>query len=205
MAVGDISLLGMDIDTEWKLYYIAVAVLVLVMLGALNILRSPTGRAFVAIRDSEHAAQSLGVNLATTKTLAFAISAAFTGLAGALYAHKLLYISPEAFTIFMSIELLLMVVIGGLGSLHGVVFGAAFVILLPQAIAIFRDKLPSMVAEQPGLESAFFGLILVLVILFEPLGIYGRWLKIKHYFSVFPLYRKSTFKRQKSYTRMTQH
>ena len=205
MPVGDISLLGMEIDMEWKLYYVAIAVLILVMLAALNILRSPTGRALVAIRDSEPAAQSMGVNLAKYKTLAFAISAAFTGLAGALYAHKLLYISPDAFTIFMSIELLLMVVIGGLGSLHGVVFGAAFIILLPQAIAIFRDELPSMIAEQPGLEAAFFGLILVVVILFEPLGIYGRWLKVKHYFSVFPLYRKATFKRQKSYTRMTQH
>ncbi len=205
MPVGDISLLGMEIDMEWKLYYVAIAVLILVMLAAFNILRSPTGRALVAIRDSEPAAQSMGVNLAKYKTLAFAISAAFTGLAGALYAHKLLYISPDAFTIFMSIELLLMVVIGGLGSLHGVVFGAAFIILLPQAIAIFRDELPSMIAEQPGLEAAFFGLILVVVILFEPLGIYGRWLKVKHYFAVFPLYRKATFKRQKSYTRMTQH
>lgn len=205
IAVGDISLAGIAIDTEWKLYYLSVAVLGLVMLAAINILRSPTGRAMIAIRDSEIAAQSMGVSLAKYKTVAFAISAAFTGIGGALFAHKLLYISPDAFTIFLSIEFLVLVVVGGLGSLHGAVFGAGLIVILPQAIAIARDYLPAFIAHQPGLESGIFGLILVLVIIFEPTGIYGRWLKIKHYLMVFPLYRKATFRRQKAYTRMVQH
>ena len=107
-----------------------------------NLLRSPTGRAWVAIRDSEIAAQSMGVNLALYKTMAFAYSAALMGLAGALFAHKIAYLAPDIFTILLSIQFLLLVIVGGLGSLHGAVFGAIFVALLPPVIAILRDSIP---------------------------------------------------------------
>ncbi|MEX0942769.1 MAG: hypothetical protein WD002_09505, partial [Pseudomonadales bacterium] len=99
------------------------------------------------------------------------------------------------------IQLLLMVVVGGLGSMHGVIYGAIFIGMLPQAIAVMRDYLPEPVAQIPGLEPGIFGLILVLVLIYEPLGIYGRWLKIRSYFEQFPLYRKATHQRQKSYLR----
>ncbi len=158
-------------------------------------------RAFIAIRDSEVAAQSMGVSLAKYKTVAFVISAGLTGLAGALYAHRLQYISPEAFTIFQSIEFLLLVVVGGLGSLHGAVFGAIFIIVLPQAITELKDWLPESIANQTGIDAGMFGLIIILFMLYEPLGLYGRWVKIKTYFNVFPLYKKATFKRQKAYLR----
>ena len=94
-----------------------------------------TGRAFVAIRDSEISAQSMGIHLARYKTLSFAISAALAGIGGALYAHKLQFISPDQFNILQSIDLLLMVVIGGLGSVHGAFLGAIFLIAMPQVIA----------------------------------------------------------------------
>jgi branched-chain amino acid transport system permease protein len=181
-----------------------MAFAVAALLLARNLLRSPTGRAFVAIRDSEIAAQSMGVNLAIYKTTAFAISAGFTGFAGALYAHKLQFISPEAFTILVSIEFLLLVVVGGLGSLHGAVFGAIFVIMLPQAIAISKEHLPAAIAEQTGLDAALFGIIIIGFMLFEPLGIYGRWIKIKAYFTLFPLYKKGLFKRQRAYMKTEQ-
>ena len=164
-------------------------------------LRSPTGRAMVAVRDSETSAQSMGIHLAYTKGLAFAISAAFTGLAGGLFAHKISYLAPDGFTLIMSIQLLLMVVVGGLGSMHGVIFGAFFIGLLPQGIAIFRDSVPPTIAQIPGLEPGIFGLILVLFLIYEPLGIYGRWCKIRLFFEEFPLYRKATYKKQKSYLR----
>jgi len=180
-------------------YFLSLGVLAAVILFSLNLLRSPTGRAMMAIRDSEISAQSMGVNLAKTKTVAFAISAGITGLAGALFAHKLGFLSPESFTVLQSLELLVLVVVGGLGSLHGAIFGAIFVLALPQALAILKDYLPSQIAETPGMEPLVFGLILVLFIIFEPFGIYGRWLKVKHYFQMFPLYKKATFKRQKSY------
>lgn len=193
--------LGLGIADDRPFYYLTFAALVLALWVARNLLRSPTGRAFIAIRDSEIAAQSMGVNLAAYKTLAFAISAGFCGFAGALFAHRIGYLAPDAFGILLSIQLLLMVVVGGLGSLHGAIFGAIFVGALPQMIAILRDYLPDRVAHQPGLEPGLFGLILVFFILFEPLGLYGRWLKIKLYFALFPLYKKATFKRQKTYTK----
>ncbi|WP_341704109.1 branched-chain amino acid ABC transporter permease [Ferrovibrio sp.] len=195
------EIFGHSIVEDRFFYYLCFGALVLAILAALNLLRSPTGRAFIAIRDSEIAAQSMGVNLAAYKTLAFAVSAGFTGFGGALFAHKIGYLAPDAFNILLSIQLLLMVVVGGLGSIHGAIYGAMFVGALPQMIAILRDYLPESVARQPGLEPGLFGVILVFFILFEPLGIYGRWLKVKLYFSLFPLYKKATFKRQKTYTK----
>lgn len=199
MVVDAPDLFGYQLWATWEFYFLCLVVLILVILGALNLLRSPTGRAMVAIRDSEVSAQSMGVNLSKYKTIAFGLSAGVTGLAGALMGHKFNYLSPDAFNFIISIQLLLMVVVGGLGSIHGAIFGAIFIGTLPQVLAIARDYLPPAIGQTPGLEPGIFGLILVLFILFEPLGLYGRWLKIKHYFSVFPLYRKSTFKRQKAY------
>jgi branched-chain amino acid transport system permease protein len=192
-------LLGYPLTRVWEFYYLSLAILVLVALATINLMRSPTGRAMVAIRDSEISAQSLGVNLVLYKTIAFALSAAITGLAGALLAHKFKFISPDAFNIILSIQLLLMVVVGGLGSVHGAIYGAIFVGGLPQAIALMRDYLPGAIAKTPGLEPGLFGLVMVLFVLFEPLGVYGRWLKVKAYFDHFPLYRRATFKRQRAY------
>ena len=204
LFVESITIAGVGFDVEWRFYYLALAITILVILAAINILRSPTGRAMIAIRDSEIAAQSMGVHLTKYKTVAFGISAAFTGIAGALYAHKIMFISPESFTILLSIELLLLVVVGGLGSIHGAVFGAIFIIVLPQAIVLLKDILPTVISEQTGLQAGIFGLVIILLMLFEPLGLYGRWVKIKLYFSMFPLYKKATFKRQKSYSRTDQ-
>ena len=192
---------GVSMNDEVAFYFVCLVVLILALLAAMNLLRSPTGRALVAIRDSEIAAQSMGVNRARYKTTAFAISAGFTGLASGLFAHKIGYLAPDAFNVLLSLQLLLMVVIGGLGSLHGVIYGAIFIGFLPQMIAVARDYLPEAISRQPGLEPGIFGLILVFFILFEPLGIYGRWLKVKLYFQLFPMYKKATFKRQKTYTK----
>jgi branched-chain amino acid transport system permease protein len=204
-------------------YFLCLAFLIGGLWLTANVLRGPTGRAWVAIRDSEIAAQSMGVNLAVYKTRAFAYSAALMGIAGGLFAHKIGFLAPDIFSVLLSIQLLLMVVVGGLGSLHGAVFGAVFVALLPVLISEARDALPAWIGQaaaifgkeagsvaflsverfvkQPGLEPGIFGLILVLVILFEPLGIHGRWSKVKLYFSIFPLYKRATFKRQKAYMR----
>lgn len=201
MVVPRPEVLGFNLGAPLPFYYVCLVVLVGALFIALNILRSPVGRAMIGIRDSEISAQSMGIDLARTKSVAFAISAGFTGLAGGLFSHNLGYLAPDAFTMLTSIQLLLMVVVGGLGSLHGVIFGAIFIVLLPQAIAIMRDSLPPVIGQIPGLEPGLFGLILVLFLIFEPLGVYGRWRKIRHFFEEFPLYRKATHKRQKSYLR----
>ena len=195
------ELLGFDLGSGGAFYYLCLGAAIVCLLLAMNLLRSPTGRAMNAIRDSEISAQSMGIDLARTKSIAFAISAGFTGLAGALFAHKLGYLAPDAFTLLTSIQLLLMVVVGGLGSLHGVFYGAIFIGLLPQGIAMLRDTLPAALGQLPGIEPGLFGLILVLFLIYEPEGIYGRWLKVRQFFSEFPLYRKATHRRQKRYLR----
>ena len=169
------------------------------MIAVMNLLRSSTGRAFVAIRDSEISAQSMGIHLAHYKTLSFALSAGLAGVAGALYAHQLQFISPDQFNILQSIDLLLMVVVGGLGSVHGAFLGAIFLIIMPQAIAVLKDYLPLFVAQAPGLQGLVYGLVLIAFVLFEPMGLYGRWLKVRTYLQLFPFYRQGLFKRQKSF------
>ena len=193
-----IELFGMKIDGDASFYYLCLALTVLSILALMNLLRSPTGRAFVAIRDSEISASCMGVNLATYKTMSFALSAALTGIAGALYAHKVSFISPEQFTLLQSIEMVTIVILGGVGFIHGAVLGAVFVIVLPQLISIAKDYLPSNLAGS-GLQATVFGLVLIVFIIFEPLGLYGRWLKLRTWFELFPFYRRGMFRRQKSY------
>jgi branched-chain amino acid transport system permease protein len=199
LNVGQPQILGWTVSSGAPFYYLCLIITVLSTLAILNLLRSPTGRAFVAIRDSEISAQSMGIHLAYYKTLSFAVSAGLAGLGGALYAHNLRFLSPDQFNIIQSIDLLLMVVIGGLGSIHGVFFGAIFLITMPQLISSAKDFLPMAIADAPGLKAAVYGAVLMAFVLFEPLGIYGRWLKIRTFFSLFPFYRKGLFKRQKSF------
>src|SRR6266446_7099789 len=223
MKVDKPVIFGVEFADDRSFYYLCLFFLVIVLWLTRNLLRSPTGRAWIAIRDSEIAAQSMGVNLAIYKSMAFAYSAALMGLAGALFAHKIGFLAPDIFSVLLSIQFLLMVVVGGLGSLHGALYGAVFVAMLPVVISQARDSVPSWAStlgaafgkdagaatfravdqfvKKPGLEPGLFGLILVLFILFEPLGIYGRWRKIQLYFATLPLYKRATFRRQKAYMR----
>ena len=222
-AVERPVIFGYRLHDDAALYFLCLGFLVAGLWLTRNLLRAPAGRALIAIRDSEIAAQSMGINLAFYKTMAFAYSAGLMGVAGALFAHNVGYLAPDIFTVLLSIQFLLMVVVGGLGSLHGAILGAIFVALMPVLISSARDLVPDLFGQmfavlgneasvaasaavdrfvkQPGLEPGIFGLILVLFVLFEPRGIYGRWVKIKTFFSLFPLYRRATFKRQKSYMR----
>jgi branched-chain amino acid transport system permease protein len=197
--VKPVEIFGYALESDAAFYYLCLALTVICCLGCVNLLRSPTGRAFVAIRDSEISASCMGVNLARTKTMSFALSAALTGIGGALYAHKLAFISPEQFTLLVSIELITIVILGGIGFLHGAVLGAAFVIVLPQLISLAKDYLPEGTAALSGLQATVFGLVLVLFIIFEPMGLYGRWLKVRTWFELFPFYRRGMFRRQKAY------
>ena len=193
------EMFGWVIDSGQGMYWLCLGLTIAATLGILNLLRSPTGRAFVAIRDSEISAQSMGIHLAYYKTLSFSISAGLAGVAGALYAHNLQFISPEQFNLLQSIDLLLMIVIGGLGSVHGVFLGALFLISMPQGISLVKDFLPEAIGQAPGLKSVIYGAVLIAFVLFEPMGLYGRWLKVRTYLQMFPFYRKGMFKRQKSF------
>src|SRR6266545_574281 len=133
---------GLSFAHEVAFYFLCLAILMGGLWLTRNLLRSPTGRAWVAIRDSEIAAQSMGVNLAAYKTMAFAYSAGLMGLAGALFAHKVGFLAPDTFSVLLSIQFLLMVVVGGLGSLHGAIYGSVFVAMLPVLISEARDSVP---------------------------------------------------------------
>lgn len=194
--IGDWGLDGFK-----RFYYLCLLLATISTFAILNWLRSPTGRALTALRDSEVAARSMGVNLAFYKTVAFCASAFLSGLMGALLAHKIGYLAPEVFSPLLSIQMLMLVVVGGLGSIHGVYFGAAFIVILPLLIAVAKSYLPEAIAMQPGVEPGMYGAVLVGFILFEPTGMYGRWQKIKFFFSTFPLYKADSFKKQKTYMR----
>jgi branched-chain amino acid transport system permease protein len=226
MRVKTMQLFGTTVPRDGpSFYYLCLAVLVLTIVGTLNLLRSPTGRAFVAIRDSETAARSMGINVALYKVKSFAISAAITGFAGVLFAHKLSFISPVMFTLQLSIEFIIVFLIGGTFSLHGAVLGAIFLVMIDPFLTYLKDDMPGIIAgvaatlgagkeraghiqdtvaafaSANGLKGAIYGVIIVLFVLFEPLGLYGRWLKIKLFFQLFPLYKRATFKRQKIYVK----
>jgi len=206
-------------------YFLCLGTLVAAIVLALNLARSPTGRAFMAIRDSETAAKSMGVNLALYKVKSFTISAAITGMAGVLFAHKLSFISPEMFTLVLSLEFIMVIIIGGIIGLHGAVLGAVFIVMIDPFLTLLKDDVPTLISSlmlafgaaqetaagvassigdigaAPGMKGALYGLIIIFFIIFEPYGLYGRWLKVKLYFQLFPLYKKATFKRQKTYVK----
>ncbi|WP_163851347.1 branched-chain amino acid ABC transporter permease [Pseudooceanicola aestuarii] len=199
LLVPSPQLFGVSLGATNRFYWLALITCILVTLLVVNLLRTPTGRAFVAIRDSEISAQSMGINLALYKTASFALSAAIVGVAGALYAHQLRYLSPEQFGILQSIDLLMLVVVGGLGAVQGAFIGAAFLIAAPQLISLLRDYLPGVIGQAPGLQSVVFGLVVILVVMFEPQGLYGRWVRIRTYFELFPIYRKGLMRRQRAF------
>jgi branched-chain amino acid transport system permease protein len=206
LVAPPVSIFGLEIDrygTPGLFYYLVLFVTLVVLLAYRNLLRTPTGRAFTAIRDSEISAQAMGVNLTKTKALSFGLSCGISGLAGALMGHYAGAFNHETFNLFLSIQLLLMIVIGGLGSIHGAFLGALVIASLQQFIAIARDWITDATGlnavNLPGIEAGVFGLIVLGFILFEPMGLYGLWFKIRTYFELFPFYRKNMFKRQKSY------
>ncbi|KNZ31840.1 MAG: ABC transporter permease [Methylibium sp. NZG] len=198
-AVNEPTLFGRSLGGPLAFYFLCLAMLLLVLMLMINLTRSSLGRALVGVRDSEAASYSLGLPVARIKVAAFAASATITGLAGALLAHHLKYLTPDAFTLLLSMELVLMVVIGGLGSLRGAIFGALLIGLLPTAISRLKPLLPDAMARQFGLETFVFGLVLALFVLFEPAGLNGRWLKLRAMVESFPLYRRDTFRRGKRY------
>ncbi|MFT5005195.1 MAG: branched-chain amino acid transport system permease protein [Paracoccaceae bacterium] len=197
-----IDILGFEIE-RWtqpeRFYYLVLIVTIAATLVYRNLLRSPLGRAFAAIRDSEVSATAMGIHIARTKAISFGISCGITGIAGSLMGYFAGAFNNETFSLVISITLLMMIVIGGLGSIHGAFFGAIVVAFLPQVLSIAKDSLGGATVAIPGLETGVFGMILIMFILFEPMGMYGRWMKIRIWFELFPFARKDMFKRQKSY------
>jgi branched-chain amino acid transport system permease protein len=179
-------------------YYMIMLIAVIMVIGAVKLIKTRVGRAFIAIRDSDIAAEAMGVNLTYYKTLAFAVSAFYTGVAGGLFAFILGFINPESFHLIMSITFLAMVVVGGLGSIMGSICGATLmtyldiklqaiqdISLIGPALMTFSQKYMS-VAGISNIAVIVYGLILILIVLFEPLGIFGFWIRTKRYWKTWP-------------------
>jgi branched-chain amino acid transport system permease protein len=151
---------GLPIGQDMWLYYFTLAITIAIYIASVNLLRSRSGRAFMAIRDNEIAASSMGVNVALYKTLAFGVSAGITGVAGGLGAIAVQFVAPDSYTITLAISLFLGMVVGGVGWLPGSFVGAAFIVFVPN-IAESISK---------GLSGAVFGVLLFLVIFLVPHG-----------------------------------
>jgi ABC-type branched-subunit amino acid transport system permease subunit len=148
--------------SETARYYLVAVVAALLVAAAANLARTRTGRALLAIRESEIAAQASGVPVARYKTVAFGLSAFYTGVAGGLFAFVVGFLSPDAFDVFMSVDFIVMIILGGLGSVPGSVVGAAVVTVLHDSLAAFQNYRPLI-----------FGVILIACMLFMPGGIIG--------------------------------
>lgn len=164
------------LNSHQSMYFLVWTCVVLLSLVAFNLTRSHVGRAFVALRDSDIAAEVTGVNLRYYKTLAFAVSAFYAGFGGALEAYVVRYLEPTMFNLYESIYYLAMVVVGGLGTIPGSMFGATLLTLLQFGLSQAQEYLPVV-----------YGAVVILVMTVEPRGLYGRWLKIKLWSKTWPL------------------
>ncbi|MBM3643922.1 MAG: branched-chain amino acid ABC transporter permease [Alphaproteobacteria bacterium] len=187
------AVFGYPLKTQRELYYFLLLFAVLAIVGALNIVRSRIGRAFVAIRDQDIAAEIIGINIFRYKLTAFAISSFYAGVTGVLYTYYLGIANYENFLISTSIDYLAMIIIGGLGSVLGAIFGAIFVTLLPILIRLFMETFGTLfftTAELnniiPAMRLGIFGLLIIVFLVLEPEGLNRLWRNIRSYFRVWP-------------------
>lgn len=187
------SLFGYEFKTQGQLYFFLLFFVVLAIVATLNLVRSRIGRAFVAIRDQDIAAEIIGINIYRYKLLAFAISSFYAGVTGVLYTYYLGIANYEQFQIVVSIDYLAMIIIGGLGSVLGSIFGAIFVTLLPIAISLIVESVGSLFfeAEQirnvaPNVRLITFGLLIIVFLILEPEGLNRLWRNVRTYFRVWP-------------------
>jgi branched-chain amino acid transport system permease protein len=183
--LGPISFAG-----RTNYFYLTYGVVILTVIFAANLFRSKVGRAFIAVRDRDIAAEVMGVNLFQTKLIAFAVSSFFIGMAGSLEAHYRTIINPEFFNIGISIEFLAMIIIGGVGSLHGSIFGAIFMTELPVLLRTLAGSIEPFFPGAANILAAtremIFGAVVILFLVIEPEGLARIWKDIKNYFRLWP-------------------
>jgi branched-chain amino acid transport system permease protein len=177
-------------STEREYYWITLCFVVLAVGYGRNLIRSRMGRAFVAIRDRDLSAEIIGINLFRYKLSAFAISSFYAGVAGALWITFLKVVTPDHFPFILSIQYLAMIIVGGLGSILGSIFGAVFMTLIPEMLNYISEIVK---IYAPGKEEIFvplkevlFGVLIVLFLIFEPLGLAEIWNRIKNFFRLWP-------------------
>jgi len=190
---------GFILKTDIQKYYLILIITIFLVISARNLMKTRVGRAFVAIRDSDIAAEVIGVNLLIYKTLSFAVSAFYAGIAGGLFGFVLGFFNPEPFNLILSIIFLVMIVVGGLGSIAGAIMGATLITILQYSLLKNIQEVPCLgpflvdvsqrwftVIGLENMNNIVLGLIMIGIVIFEPLGMYGIWIRIKKYWRTWP-------------------
>ncbi len=184
------ALFGYKLDTYESFYYVILLFVAATAMFTKNLSMGRTGRALVAIRDRDIAAEIIGVHLARYKILAFVISSFIAGLSGALYAYLVGLIGPDHFTFNQSILYIAMIIVGGMGTVAGAIIGAIFMVLLPEVISAVSGPLasayPAFSPRIGAIAVIAYGLVIIFFLMFEPDGLFGIWIRIKRYWKPWP-------------------
>ena len=187
------SSLGLPLSREQSFFLFVVPFLILAVVAAKNIVRTRTGRAFQAIRDREIAAAIIGVDVARYKIAAFALSSFYAAAAGALLGSYLRHVTPGSFDLFVSVQFVAMIIVGGVGTIYGSVFGALFIVLIPRVVERISPMLPMVDQSGSGagitvftLNQLIFGVLIVVFLVVEPTGLAGIWARARLYFRTWP-------------------
>lgn len=191
---SQLAFAGQDFSLNQGYFWLIWGIVALVALLAKNIVRTRPGRAMQAVRDRDLAAEVIGVSLARYKIGAFAISSALAGMAGALFGSYQQFVSPGEWSLFLSIQYIAIIIVGGVGTIFGSIVGALFLGGLPVLIDRYSEAIPGIATAGPddgfitvsSLNQAIFGLVIVAFLVFEPRGLAAVWLRVKAYFRSWP-------------------
>lgn len=191
ISIPTAGLFGVDLGSDRNFFFVIFFCFVIMTWMAVNLVRTRYGRAFIAIRDNDQAAEGMGIPIFRYKLLAFAVSSFYAGFAGALFAYYMMSITPEPFSLWLSIEYIAMIIIGGLGSIPGAAFGTVFIIALNEVLSHITDYLMNVGTTGMGITIAplrefIYGLAIILFIIFEPKGLAEVWRIVRSSFRLWP-------------------
>lgn len=184
------SLFGIPLNSDRAMFYVVVISAGIMLLAARNLFRTRVGRAFIAIRDKDISAEVLGIDLFRTKLLAFALGSFYAGVAGALMGYFFRVITPEHFSLGLSIFYLAAIIVGGMGTVLGTILGAAFMALVPEVlrgtVSLFSEVAPNAMALLSPVREIVFGALIVGFLIFEPHGLIEIWRRVRRFFHLWP-------------------
>jgi len=192
ISVPAANIFWIDLGSDRNFFYVIFICFVVMTWIAVNLIRTRYGRAFIAIRDNDQAAEGMGIPIFPYKLLSFAISSFYAGFAGALFAYYMMSITPEPFNLWLSIEYIAMIIIGGLGSIPGAVFGSIFIVTLNEVLSLATEILMNLGSSMAvgitiaPLREFIYGLAIILFIIFEPKGLAEVWRIVRSSFRLWP-------------------
>jgi len=188
--VPNASLFGFELDDDHRMYYLIAALAVLMLIAGRNLFRTRVGRAFIAIRDKDISAEVLGIDLFRYKLYAFAIGSFYAGVAGALLGYFYRAMTPEYFTLQLSIFYLAAIIVGGLGTMLGAVLGAVFMTLVPEVlralVSFIAQWAPNATVVLSPVQQIVFGLLIIGFLIYEPHGLRELWQRMRRLFHLWP-------------------